>query len=100
LNAPEGTGVTKRDHLKQVERQLGHTPEDLKEPVKFPSLLGNVWVAFCRLSNTRSQSYTGVNPINQTDIKSWMELTNTKLRPHEIDTLLRLDQTFLRKANG
>jgi hypothetical protein len=62
--------------------------------------LDNVWVAFCRLSNARASGFSGPSPITYTQIKDWMELTYERLSPREIEVLMKLDQTYLRIANG
>lgn len=100
LGTPDDKGVTEKEHLEQVERQLGHKPERLKEPVKFPSLLGHVWAAFCRLSNSRSHGYSGPNALSPSVIKDWMEISGCRLSPRDVETLEKIDQTYLRKAHG
>jgi hypothetical protein len=99
LDTSDKNGVTKREHLKQVERQLGRRPKDLEPPCEFPHLMVHVWVAFCALSNGRS-SGMGIGSISFTEIKNWMDITENKLRPREIDIINRLDQTYRKVANG
>lgn len=96
---PDKNGVTKREHLKQVERQLGRSVKELEGPCDFPILLTHVWVAFCSLSNTRSSSMGGISGISFTEIKNWCELTDNTLKPREIEVLTRLDQTYRKVAN-
>jgi len=101
LNKPDDKGVTRREHLEQVERQIGRKPEALENPVNFPVLLRHVWAAFCSLNNARSAGFSGPNPITYTEIKAWKELTGTPMLPWEIEGIKRLDQVYLRVvANG
>lgn len=100
LNKPDANGVTKRDHLEQVERQVGRSLKDLDNPCEFPELLAEVWSAFCELNNCRSQGFSGPNPIGYKDIKDYKELTNSHLGPREINLLVQLDRVYMRAANG
>jgi hypothetical protein len=72
----------------------------MEAPSEFPNLLANVWSAFCDLSNTRSQGFSGPNPISYRDIKDYKELTDTPLSPKEVKLLVSLDAVYMRTANG
>lgn len=91
--------MTVRDHLQQVEKQLGRRPEELEPPCEFPTLLNHVWVAFCVLNGRRQTGISGVDPLTFTEIKHWKELTETPMKPKDIDLIIRLDQTYMRVAN-
>ena len=100
LNKPDKDGVTEREHLEQVERQIGRRPEALEPPVAFPLALEHVWSAFISLSNRRTAGFSGPNPISFEQIKAWKELTNTPTKPWEIEAILKLDTIYMRVANG
>jgi hypothetical protein len=100
LNKPDANGVTKREHLEQVERQTKLSLKELEDPCEFPDLLVNVWSAFCDLSNCRTQGFSGPNPISYRDIKDYMELTDTTLSSREVKLLIKLDGVYMRAANG
>ncbi len=89
-----------RELLQQVEKQLGRRPKELVPPCEFPDLLKHVWVAFCVLSNQRQSGMSGANPLSFSEIDTWMKLTNSVLKPRDIDLLIRLDQTYMRVANA
>lgn len=72
----------------------------MEPPVGFPSVLANVWSAFCDLSNTRSQGFSGPNPIGYRDIKDYMELTEMPLSPRDVKSIRDLDTVYMRAANG
>jgi|TARA_R110000782_G_scaffold74758_1_gene149355 hypothetical protein len=72
----------------------------LEADVMFPSLLANVWAAFCDLSNTRGQGFNGPNPIGYRDIKDYKELTEMPLSPRDVKSLRSLDIVYMRTANG
>jgi len=100
LNRPDANGVPKREHLEQVERQTGRNLKELEPPTEFPSLLVNVWSAFCNLGNARSQGFSGPNPIGYGDIKDYIELTDEQLSPREVSLIRELDVVYMRAANG
>ena len=70
------------------------------EGPKFPSQLAHIWSAFINLNNTRPQGYSGPLAIPYTEIKAWIELTNNTLEAWEVDVLKKLDQIYLKVANG
>ena len=100
LNQPDDKGITSREHLKEVERQTGVTPKELKNPNEFPILLRHLWFAFCDLNGARTAGFSGPNPITYTELKAWKELTDTQLKPWEIEGIKKLDGVYLRVANG
>lgn len=59
-----------------------------------------VWAAFCRLSNSRSTGFNGPDPITFEQIKAWQEVTQTKVNPRDIDTILKLDRIFMKVYNS
>jgi hypothetical protein len=99
LNKPDQNGVTLRENLEQVERQTKRRPADLDGP-EFPYAVSHIWSAFVSLSSARSQGFSGPLPISYTEMKAWMELTQTYLQPFEVDAVKKLDSTYLRIANG
>jgi hypothetical protein len=100
LNKPDAQGVTKREHLEQVERQTGLSLKELEAPTEFPEVLASVWFAFISLSNCRSQGFSGPNPISYRDIKDYIELTESPLSPREVNLLRELDGVYMRTAHG
>lgn len=100
LNQPDKDGTTEREHLEQVERQIGRRPEALEPPTHFPSLMSNVWSAFIALSNSRTMGFSGPNPITYSEIKAWKELTETPISPRGIETIKRVDTVYMGIANG
>jgi len=100
LNVPDDNGITQREHLEQVEKQIGHPPKELVNPYDPPSLLMHVWSAFCNLSLARTAGLNGPNPITYQEIESWMRLTGTPLEPYEIEMVKRLDGVFIKVNNG
>jgi hypothetical protein len=72
----------------------------MEAPSEFPNLLANVWLSFCDLSNTRSQGFSGPNPIGYRDIKDYIELTEMPLSPRDVKSIRDLDIVYMRAANG
>ena len=99
LNKPDKDGITEREHLEQVERQIGRRPEALEPPTEFPQLMSHVWSAFCVLSNSRTAGFSGPNPITYEQIKAWKELTETPIAPREVEAIKRLDAVYMGVAN-
>ncbi len=100
LNKPDKDGITEREHLEQVERQIGRRPEALEPPTVFPQLMSHVWSAFIALSNSRTQGFSGPNPITYEQIKAWKELTETPVEPREVEAIKSVDTVYMRVANG
>lgn len=100
LNRPDKDGITEREHLEQVERQIGRRPEALEPPTVFPELMSNVWSAFIALSSSRTAGFSGPNPITYEQIKAWKELTETPIQPREVEAIKRLDTVYMGVANG
>lgn len=44
--------------------------------------------------------FSGPNPISYSDIKDFMELTDTPLSGWEVDTIMKLDRVYMGVANG
>jgi len=99
LSKTDKDGVSARDHLEQIERQTGKRPKELDGP-QFPTVISYIWSAFCSLSGTRSAGFSGPNPLSYTEIKAWMELTQTYLNPEEVKAVVKLDNMYLRTQNG
>jgi hypothetical protein len=91
--------VTVREHLEQVERQIGRKPQELEGP-KFPELVSHVWSAFISLSNSRTAGFSGPNPITYEQIKAWKELTNTVVSTRDVAAIMSIDRVYMRVANG
>lgn len=91
--------MTKREHLEQVAKQVGFKPEELKGP-EFPELVSHVWSSFLSLSNSRTNGFSGPNPITYEQIKAWKDLTNNVLSARDIDAIMRIDRVFMRVTNG
>ena len=100
LNKPDKDGTTEREHLEQVERQIGRRPEALEPPTHFPSLMSHVWSAFITLSNSRTMGFSGPNPITYIEIKAWKELTETPISSRDIETIKRVDTVYMGTVNG
>ena len=100
LSLPDENGTTQREHLEQVERQIGHKPKELEPPTEFPTLLSHVWSAFIDLNNSRTMGFSGPNPITYSEIKAWKELTHTPLCPWEIKAIKLVDVQYVRVMNS
>jgi len=52
------------------------------------------------LSNSRTQGFSGPNPITYEQIKAWKELTETPVEPREVGAIKSVDTVYMRVANG
>ena len=91
--------MTAREHLEQVERQIGRKPQELEGP-RFPELVSHVWSAFISLSNSRTAGFNGPNPITYEQIKAWKEITGTVVSARDVDAIMRFVRVFMRVTNG
>ena len=99
LSKTDQEGVTEREHLQEVERQTGKTPQALIGP-QFPTLVSHIWSAFAALSSARTNGFSGPNPLSYTEIKSWVELTNASVSARDVEAIKSLDIVFIRTHNG
>lgn len=96
LDKPDDNGTTMREHLEQVERQIGGSLSALEAPVDFPLSLSSIWSAFISLHSTRTAGFSGPNPISYNEILAWKVLTQSPLQSWEIDVVKKLDQTYMK----
>jgi len=101
LAKPSEDGKPLREHLEQVEKQLGRPIEDLTGP-EFPDPMLHTWLYFLSISQGRSGGFNGPNPISYPDIKAWAELTGSPVTTREVDVIKRLDAIYIRTmtSNG
>lgn len=95
LSKADKNGISLREHLEEIEKQTGVRPKDLEAPVEFPELVGHIWSAFVALTRTRPVGMAGPLAIPPSEIKCWMEITDTPLAPWEVQAILRLDAVYL-----
>ncbi len=62
-------------------------------------MLANLWQVFVDLSNKRQSGY-GISPITYTEIKNYIDLTDTILAPQEVKAIKRLDASYIRIMNS
>ena len=94
ISKPDKNGTSKREHLEQVERQTGKTPEELIGP-QFPTTVSYIWSAFLALSSARTSGFSGPNPLTYTEIQAWLNLTNRHLSSRDVEAIKRLDVVYL-----
>lgn len=87
-------GVTKREHLQQVQRQTGETPTDLQGP-QCPPALEYIWQWFLELHQSRGHSMNGPLPLSHQELAAWAQLTQRPLSILEVRLLKSLDQQWL-----
>ena len=85
--------------MEVVEKQTGRKPAELEGP-EFPYEMSSLWSAFLSLNSGRTAGFNGPQGLSFTEIKAWSELTDTLLSPLDVETIKKLDQVYLKVANG
>jgi len=99
ISKPDKSGISKREHLEQVERQTGKSPEELIGP-QFPMSVSYIWSAFLALNSARTVGFSGPNPLTYTEIQAWLTLTNQHLSSRDIEAIKKLDIVYLGIQHG
>jgi hypothetical protein len=89
-------GFSKKDHLKNAHKQTGELPEELANAPKLPEAASYLWAYFLHLHRQRQISAGGVQPLSYGEIEAWTRLMKQPLDPWELNTLLRVDNAFLK----
>jgi hypothetical protein len=69
--------------------------QDPGPEAEIPLIAGHIWEWFWRLAARRTESGMGIQPISFSEVKAWMELSDTEVRSHEIDMLLAIDDAYV-----
>lgn len=93
LEVKNKQGITRRQELQSVARQLGFTPPELDLP-PYPEIADYVFRWFYELNGGR-QSGMSANPLSWHEIKSWRDLTGVQLERWELVAIKRLDEVYL-----
>lgn len=84
-----------REHLKQVEKSLGHAPEELAYEELSLDLI-HIWEMYFDIRNAQKSG----EPINFSELKAYCDLTETHLSGFELRCLLNLDRAFIGVSRG
>ena len=100
-NKRAGDGSALRDHIEQLCRQTGKSPEELglapeevQEP-EVPFAGEHLWAWFWEVAEARTSNGFCLLPLSWADIEAWARLTATPLSPYEALTLRRMDAAYL-----
>lgn len=64
-------------------------------PPELPWELAHLWTAFLQLNQARGSNGFGPSALSFCEIEAWTRLMRWELRPWEVETLQRLDASFL-----
>ncbi|MGL5077744.1 MAG: phage tail assembly chaperone [Waterburya sp.] len=84
-----------RSQLLSVEKQTNQKPKELENLIELPSSCESAWVWFWDLSNSRTEGFSGSNPITYSDIKCYFDLQDIKPLDYEVSLIKRFDVAFL-----
>ncbi len=62
---------------------------------EFPDVVSHVWNWFWSISNRRSGSDSGPQPLSFTEISAWAMGMRIYINPEEIDMLTQMDNAFM-----
>jgi hypothetical protein len=101
MNAVQPDGATMRDHLENVRRQSGQTPDRLAlaEANPCPEELRYLWNTWSNVSMRRQYDKGIAQAIPSTELKAYLELHGFDVTPFEAGVLNRLEQMFLGRRN-
>ena len=95
-------GFALRDHIDQLCRQTGKSPEEFglasEEAVDEPEVPfagEHPWAWFWEMAEARTSNGFCLLPLSWADIEAWARLTATPLSPYEVMTLRRMDAAYL-----
>ncbi|MEG2140689.1 MAG: hypothetical protein RRY20_07885 [Bilophila sp.] len=99
---PGTDGTTRRDHIEQLCKQKGKTPEELgfateetEDDLDVPDDGAYLWNWFQELSSGRGNNGFGPSPLGWADMAAWAQLTAIPLTPYETLTLRSMDTAYL-----
>ena len=64
-----------------------------------PDHIAYLWQVFTELAGSRQSTGGGLQPITFREIEAYMAVTDTPLKPWEVETVLALDHTFFKVMN-
>ena len=77
----QGSKANRRAVLKDVEKQIGKRPTQLKE-LPLPDTMAALWGVYCVLSPDFSLQ----------ELKAYCDLTGTHITPNQVDLLCRINK--------
>ena len=98
-HTPNEQGVTKYEHLEQVEKQTGRSPLELESITEPPEPFLYIWHWFFELHGARQAGGFGPNPISYSEIKAWCEAMNIFITPWEIAVIKAMDREYMQSTS-
>lgn len=99
---PGADDVALREHIEQLSRQTGKTPEALGlvsgaagAGVEISADMEGMWRRFWELERGRTGNGFGRNPLSWPDIDAWARLTGERPTPWQIAALRDMDRACL-----
>lgn len=84
-----------REHLANLERITGKTPQRLLDAVTLPDGLFQLWIDFLELHGSRTGTGFGPSRITFADIDAWQRIRGVSLNGWHIDAIRRADDAFM-----
>ena len=85
--------------MQQVEKSLGHPPEELQQP-PFPDRMAHLWQVFLDLHHGRMYSMGEPCPLTYESMTAWCSLTGIELSPWDVDVVKALDRVWMETMQG
>lgn len=88
--------IKNNPELEKLGFSVKNTEEQIKEnPHTFPLELKFIWDNFQDIARSRTSNGYGPNPLQWSEIQSWMFLTQTPFLPWHVRAIKSIDDTFL-----
>lgn len=99
LSAPQGDGLTLREHLEGLAERTGKTLAEVAGLPDLPQGCEFIWRDFMALSIGRGSNGFSAARITWADIEAYQRVNGIRFAGWEIDAIRRLDNAFLAEAN-
>src|SRR5262245_33766838 len=87
-------GQWQRDVWKESARKGNAQAKAKLRWPRYPKSLEYLDALHMRLSAGRSEGQHGIAPLTWRDVESWARQTDERLRPHEVEALVAIDNAF------
>lgn len=94
LSETQSDGKSLKEHLLNVQKQLGFVPKELQNLKELPLQFKYVWEDFLMLSSSRPAGF-GISPISFSEIKAYADLNGFEFEPWEVQVIKLFDNKAL-----
>lgn len=92
----QGDGASLRTHLQRAA-ETGRIDDRLYNLC--PKGGESLWSAYGQIGRSRPSGFGGISAVSLSEIESWQRLYGVTLTPWEIDTIIEIDDVFVRRSS-